>query len=122
MRLPVIACVLSLAGCAPSNQEQRSNPPASSGSAQPSLDSTAVDVGMERVRPVVSSCLGPSRAGTTWNVHLTIRNDGHPTDVQVDGDTQDPQVAACLEGAISGATFAPFTGPPVKIDYPFYIH
>lgn len=79
-------------------------------------------MGMERVRPLVTSCFGPNRAGTTWNVHLTIRNDGHPTDVRVEGETEDPQVAACLEGAISGATFQPFAGPPITIDYPYSVH
>ncbi len=121
MRSVIIACALSLAACAASEQE-RSPSTTPSASGQPGLDSSAIDVGMERVRPMVTSCLGPSRAGTTWNVRLTIRNDGRPTDVRAEGETEDPQVAACLEGAISGAMFRPFTGAPVTITYPFSVY
>jgi hypothetical protein len=121
MRVIAIASVLLLAACAASEPESRSESTTPAGGSG-TLDNTAVDVGMERVRPIVTSCLGPGRTGTTWNVRLTIRNDGHPTDVRVESETEDPTIAACLEGAISGAVFPPFSGPPVTVTYPFYVH
>lgn len=84
MRSCAITAVFLLTACAGSQRESPSEsttPPGNSG--QPQLDSTALDVGMERIRPLVTSCLGPSRTGTTWNVRLTIRNDGHPTTIRI---------------------------------------
>ncbi|MGZ3405870.1 MAG: hypothetical protein ACXVDD_16685 [Polyangia bacterium] len=112
---------LLLIACGTTHESERSSnsagtPPSGS------LDRTAIDVAMERVRPLVSACVDPARRGETWNVDLTIRNDGRPTDVHVEGEQQgDPTVAACLEGAVSGALFPPFAGGPVTIRYPYYI-
>ena len=124
MRSPALACFLLLGGCAASESETRSTTPAAGDGAR--LDSSAVEVGIERVRPILSSCVSPGHGfmGTTWTVHLTIRNDGHPIDVRVDsdGESPDPALVACLEGALTGATFQPFTGDPVSVTYPLSIH
>jgi len=31
-------------------------------------------------------------------------------------------VAACIEGALTAAVFPPFSGPPVTITVPYYVH
>ena len=110
-----------MAGCAASHDEARSGGGATEGASAGQLDQTAIDVAMERVRPIVSACVVGGRRNETWNVRVTIGPDGHPTDVRVDNEQPDPQMAACLEGAISGAVFPPFSGPPMTVSYPYFV-
>lgn len=94
----VVGLSLALTGCAASHDEARSGGE-TQGASSGQLDQSAIDVAMERVRPIVSACVAGGRRNETWNVRVTIGPDGHPSDVRVDNEQPDPQMSACLEGA-----------------------
>jgi hypothetical protein len=111
-----LAIALLLGGCASMQEESRAG-------ANTPLDNTAIDVGLEHVRGEASRCVGQLREPTTWMVRLTIRGDGHVTEVHADNaDLPDPTVSMCLENAIARAVFPSFTGPPMSGTYPFELH
>jgi hypothetical protein len=110
-----------LAACAGSHEAQRSTTAAAT-PRPPELDNSAVENAMQRVRPMVSACVAGAHAHETWNVRLTVRGDGHVTEVHADSEQPDPQVSACLEGAISAATFPQFNGPPATFTVPYMIY
>jgi len=115
--LLAVGCAL-LAACAAAHEDTRT----SGGSAGAQLDNASIDVGMERVRGQATACVAQGHGGTDWIVRLTIRSDGHPSEVHVDSaETPDPMVSTCLEGVISGAVFPPFSGPPMDVTYPYSV-
>jgi hypothetical protein len=120
MRALVTVSVLLAAACGAPQQSVRSSATPEGGGQQ--LDNSAIDVAMERVRPLVQSCMQQGRLGQTWTVRLTILGDGRPCEVQAEGEQGDPTIAACLEGAVSSAQFPQFSGPPMTITYPLYVH
>ena len=114
----VAGCALFAIACATTHDDARAG--GASGGAQ--LDNASIDVGMERVRGMAAACVAQGHGGTDWIVRLTIRPDGHPTEVHVDStETPDPMVSSCLEGVIASAVFPPFSGPPMSVTYPYTV-
>ena len=110
-----VGCAL-FAGCATTGDAARS------GSATPNapLNDAAIELGLEHVRGAASRCVGALREPVTWMVRLTIREDGHPSEVHVDSaDLPDPTISMCLENVFTTAVFPTFSGPPMSTTYPF---
>jgi hypothetical protein len=120
MRTMVVISLL-LAACAGSHEEQRSSG-AVDRPRPAELDNAAIENAMQRVRPMVSACVAGAHAHETWNVRLTVRGDGRVTEVHADSEQPDPQVSACLKGAMSAATFPHFDGPPATFTVPYEIY
>ena len=114
--LLAVACAF-LSACASAQDESRTN-----GAAGAQLDNASIDVGMERVRGMAAGCVAQGHGGNDWIVRLTIRSDGHPSEVHVDStETPDPMVSTCLEDVITQAVFPPFSGPPMTVTYPYSV-
>jgi hypothetical protein len=121
MRTLLLLGLALAAGCAGGHEETRNDDPAAAQRA--GLDQSAIDVGLERTRQVAGACVGQSHGGINFTVRLTIRSDGRTIEAHVvDGDVADMSVAACIEGALTAAVFPPFSGPPVTITVPYYVH
>lgn len=117
----VAGCALFSIGCATTQDDARGAGGGSSGGGA-QLDNASIDVGMERVRGMAAACVAQGHGGIDWIVRLTIRPDGHPSEVHVDStETPDPMVSSCLENVIAQAVFPPFSGPPMSVTYPYSV-
>jgi hypothetical protein len=121
-RSPWLALLVLLAACGTTQGSTRGD-----GKTGAQLDSSAIDVGLERVRGTIAACLRGGRGGgfggpsSGFTIHMTIRNDGHVGAVSVDAEGLDPLVGQCLENAIATAEFPPFSGPPMVVAYPYSV-
>jgi hypothetical protein len=116
VRMLALGCAL-FAACGTTSDASRSG---SGSAANAPLNDAAIELGLEHVRGAASRCVGALREPVTWMVRLTIREDGHPSEVHVDSaDLPDPMISMCLENVFTTAVFPTFTGPPMSTTYPF---
>ena len=78
---------------------------------------------MQRVEPAVEACARRECDRGVWQVMLTVPDTGRPSEVHIEPPrNDDTPTARCIAAAVSSAVFPRFTGQPMTIRFPFYLH
>ena len=85
------------------------------------LDNSTVQSGMRAAQPRVSACYARFHVPGNALVHAVIARSGRIESAKVGGALAGTPTGECVERAVKGATFEPFHGQPLSIDYPFIL-
>lgn len=89
--------------------------PAPSLPEQPSRNE--VQAGIEQIRPALNTCAAGAH-GTVF-ANLTIQGSGRVSYSAVEGEFTSGSVGSCMARALRSASFPQFSGPSLKVRYPF---
>ena len=83
------------------------------------LSRTQIQTGMAGIRPKVHACGAQYRVPGTLNVDVTISPAGRVQSAVVTGKFAGTPTGYCVAEAVLAATFASFSGDPIRVAYPF---
>lgn len=96
-------------------------PAAHAGDIPETLTRRQVEDGMRAVVPDVRACFHQRGASGTVTLNVTIPGTGDAGAVSVTGEFADTPLGDCAAAAARSASFPKFSGPPIRITYPFVV-
>jgi hypothetical protein len=107
--------------CRKRNQGGYSQAGGSSRGAAETLSRSQIQAGMRAIKGQVQGCYDRYQVPGMANVQVKIGRDGTVESVRVVGMFSNTPTGACVRAAARQARFAPFTGDPITITYPFIL-
>ncbi len=85
------------------------------------LDRGAVLGGLSKVKPRVLACKDQFKVSGMAMVSLTIGKTGRVSSATVKGSLAGTPTGECISRAVKSASFPPFKGSPLTVDYPYQL-